>query len=76
MGRIHLLLAALLSLLSAVPAAAGPARTQVVILVSIDGFRADYLDRGVTPNLSALTDTHSAQDITPSAVKTMRSCES
>ncbi|MEA1084198.1 ectonucleotide pyrophosphatase/phosphodiesterase [Sphingomonas sp. CD22] len=32
-------------------------RTQtapVTILVSIDGFRPDYLDRGVTPNLSAL----------------------
>lgn len=26
----------------------------VTILVSIDGFRADYLDRGVTPRLSAL----------------------
>ncbi|GFE76582.1 ectonucleotide pyrophosphatase/phosphodiesterase [Novosphingobium sp. TCA1] len=26
----------------------------VVILVSIDGFRADYLDRGITPHLSAL----------------------
>ncbi len=30
----------------------GPA--PLLILVSIDGFRADYLDRGVTPNLSAL----------------------
>ncbi|MEJ2409212.1 MAG: ectonucleotide pyrophosphatase/phosphodiesterase [Novosphingobium sp.] len=29
-------------------------RPPVVILVSIDGFRADYLDRGITPNLSAL----------------------
>ena len=26
----------------------------VTILISIDGFRADYLDRGITPNLSAL----------------------
>ncbi len=26
----------------------------VTILVSIDGFRADYLDRGITPNLSRL----------------------
>jgi predicted AlkP superfamily pyrophosphatase or phosphodiesterase len=26
----------------------------LTVLVSIDGFRADYLDRGVTPNLSAL----------------------
>ena len=30
------------------------AKAPVTILVSIDGFRADYLDRGVTPNLSAL----------------------
>lgn len=41
----------------AAPAAAAPpaARTApVTILVSIDGFRADYLDRGITPALSAL----------------------
>jgi predicted AlkP superfamily pyrophosphatase or phosphodiesterase len=30
------------------------AREPVTLLVSIDGFRADYLDRGITPNLSAL----------------------
>lgn len=29
-------------------------REVVTILVSIDGFRADYLNRGVTPNLNAL----------------------
>jgi predicted AlkP superfamily pyrophosphatase or phosphodiesterase len=29
-------------------------RAPITILVSIDGFRTDYLDRGVTPNLSAL----------------------
>ena len=37
--------------------AASPAaeeRTPVVILVSIDGFRPDYLTRGVTPRLNAL----------------------
>jgi predicted AlkP superfamily pyrophosphatase or phosphodiesterase len=38
----------------AAPAPAPEARAPVTILVSIDGFRADYLDRGVTPNLSAL----------------------
>jgi predicted AlkP superfamily pyrophosphatase or phosphodiesterase len=27
---------------------------RVLVLASIDGFRADYLDRGVTPNLAAL----------------------
>jgi len=30
------------------------ARQPVTILISIDGFRADYLDRGITPNLSKL----------------------
>lgn len=29
-------------------------RDPVTILISIDGFRADYLDRGITPNLSRL----------------------
>jgi len=38
----------------AAPAPAVEAKKPVTILVSIDGFRADYLDRGVTPNLSAL----------------------
>jgi len=41
-----------------VPVAAVPApaerRAPVTILVSIDGFRTDYLGRGVTPNLSRL----------------------
>ncbi|OWK28157.1 ectonucleotide pyrophosphatase/phosphodiesterase [Sphingomonas mucosissima] len=50
---------------SALPAATAPAplaavsapneaRTPVTILVGIDGFRPDYLDRGITPNLSRL----------------------
>ena len=30
------------------------ARDPVTILISIDGFRPDYLDRGITPHLSAL----------------------
>jgi len=34
--------------------AARAAQRAPVILVSIDGFRADYLDRGVTPNLARL----------------------
>ena len=29
-------------------------RAPVTILISIDGFRPDYLDRGITPNLNAL----------------------
>lgn len=40
--------------ISATSPAQTEARAPVTILVSIDGFRADYLDRGVTPNLSAL----------------------
>ncbi|QKG71527.1 alkaline phosphatase family protein [Erythrobacter mangrovi] len=40
--------------LSAVPAHAEEADRPVTILISIDGFRADYLDRGITPTLSAL----------------------
>lgn len=38
----------------AVPAPARSPRRPVTILISIDGFRADYLDRGITPALSAL----------------------
>ena len=37
-----------------VTATAREARSPVTILVSIDGFRPDYLQRGVTPNLSKL----------------------
>ena len=31
-------------------------RPAPLLLVSIDGFRADYLDRGLTPTLSALAE--------------------
>ncbi|WP_294252615.1 ectonucleotide pyrophosphatase/phosphodiesterase [uncultured Sphingomonas sp.] len=44
------------------PPAAVEARPAVTILISIDGFRADYLQRGVTPNLTRLA----AQGITGS----------
>jgi predicted AlkP superfamily pyrophosphatase or phosphodiesterase len=36
------------------PAVAAVTREPVTILVSLDGFRPDYLDRGITPNLSRL----------------------
>jgi predicted AlkP superfamily pyrophosphatase or phosphodiesterase len=36
------------------PVAQAEQRAPITILVSIDGFRADYLTRGVTPNLAAL----------------------
>jgi predicted AlkP superfamily pyrophosphatase or phosphodiesterase len=41
-------------------------RKPLVLLVSIDGFRADYLERGITPNLKrlALSGTH-ADRLTP-----------
>ncbi len=50
------LLSLLLALLLPVAAHAqeSPERKPVTILISIDGFRADYLDRGITPNLSRL----------------------
>ncbi|UVO49829.1 ectonucleotide pyrophosphatase/phosphodiesterase [Sphingomonas sp. SUN019] len=39
---------------NAAVAAAAETGAPVTILISIDGFRPDYLDRGVTPNLSRL----------------------
>ncbi len=46
-----LLLLVLLSACASVPERA-PRPAPLTILISIDGFRADYLDRGVTPHLS------------------------
>jgi predicted AlkP superfamily pyrophosphatase or phosphodiesterase len=51
--RLIALLAALL-LLAARATTPAPAERPPVILISIDGARPDYLDRGVTPTLSAL----------------------
>ncbi|WP_304186416.1 ectonucleotide pyrophosphatase/phosphodiesterase [Phenylobacterium aquaticum] len=48
------LLCALGALLCLVGAPAFAADRPLTLLISIDGFRADYLDRGVTPALSAL----------------------
>jgi hypothetical protein len=42
------------------------ARAPVTILVSIDGFRPDYLDRGVTPNLSRLAAEGASAPMRPS----------
>lgn len=39
---------------SAATSAAMEQRKPITILISLDGFRADYLDRGATPNLSRL----------------------
>lgn len=53
MNRFLSLLIALLLPIT-VQAQGGDERKAVTILISIDGFRADYLDRGITPNLSQL----------------------
>lgn len=71
--------AALAALLSACATATAPppatvaaagaaveAKPPVTILVSIDGFRPDYLDRGVTPNLSRLAATGVTAPMRPS----------
>jgi len=50
MARLGSVIFGLFALLFSLSAAA----RQTVLLVSIDGFRTDYLARGVTPNLSAL----------------------
>lgn len=47
-------LLALLALVAGPTLAADEAQPPVTILVSIDAFRADYLDRGLTPNLKAI----------------------
>lgn len=54
--------------IGAAPVATAPAtqRAPVTILVSIDGFRADYLDRGITPHLSALADGGTSAAMRPS----------
>lgn len=56
--RIISALALALSACASTTMTSAPARVErrepVTILVSIDGFRPDYLDRGVTPNLSRL----------------------
>ena len=59
-GRLKGVVAGLLALALSFAAQVATARDkatsaeQPLILVSIDGFRWDYLDRGITPNLSAL----------------------
>ena len=49
---LALLLLSLAACVSTPPAA--PSVRDTVVLVSIDAFRADYLDRGITPNLSRI----------------------
>ncbi|WP_373487118.1 ectonucleotide pyrophosphatase/phosphodiesterase [Blastomonas sp.] len=44
----------LATVFAGLPAAAQPTEKPTTILISIDGMRPDYLDRGLTPNLTAL----------------------
>jgi len=55
----------LLTLLAAQMAPAAERRAPVTILISIDGFRADYLDRGLTPTLKALAAGGTSGAMTP-----------
>ena len=41
-------------------------RQAVTLLISIDGFRPDYLERGVTPNLNALAKAGASSEMRPS----------
>jgi predicted AlkP superfamily pyrophosphatase or phosphodiesterase len=54
MGKVIMLVFAALIALAGAPCAAQTADRPPLILISIDGFRWDYLSRGVSPNLAAL----------------------
>jgi predicted AlkP superfamily pyrophosphatase or phosphodiesterase len=54
MAKVIVLVFAALIALAGTPCAAQTADRTPLILISIDGFRWDYLSRGVSPNLSAL----------------------
>ncbi len=43
-----------------------PSEAPRLILISIDGFRADYLKEGITPNLQALADGGASAAMRPS----------
>ncbi|WAC48507.1 ectonucleotide pyrophosphatase/phosphodiesterase [Asticcacaulis sp. SL142] len=49
-----------------VPVEAVSEKPAPLILISIDGFRADYLDRGIAPNLKALADSGARATMRPS----------
>lgn len=61
------ILIALVALLLPLPALADEAPGRpVTLLVSIDGFRPDYLERGFTPRLKALAEAGASGDMRPS----------
>ena len=51
---IAVLLALVVSGCATAPPQAGTGQPPIILLISIDAFRADYLSRGLTPTLSAL----------------------
>lgn len=59
--RLILLIAALL-----LPAGLAAKERPVTVLVSIDGFRADYIERGLTPRLAALAKQGTSAAMRPS----------
>ena len=59
---VRSILAALALLFVPTMAVAQPSEDRVVILIGIDGFRADYLERGMTPTLSRLATEGCARD--------------
>jgi predicted AlkP superfamily pyrophosphatase or phosphodiesterase len=59
-------LSALLQACAGLPDGSGGRRPTPLVLVSIDGFRNDYLDRGVTPNLTRLAASGAKSTMRPS----------
>ncbi len=65
--RLSALLTGLVLLAACATIPAGPpALRPLTILISIDGFRPDYLDRGLTPTLSALAASGARASMRPS----------
>jgi predicted AlkP superfamily pyrophosphatase or phosphodiesterase len=52
--RLLIILLLLVTGCATTPRMAAPAASPPLILISVDGLRPDYLDRGVTPNIKAL----------------------
>lgn len=66
MKRIIILIGAFCAALLCPALFANDADKPVTILISIDGFRPDYMDRGITPNLSQLAKTGVVARMQPS----------
>ncbi|EGF90120.1 phosphodiesterase I/nucleotide pyrophosphatase beta [Asticcacaulis biprosthecium C19] len=66
MPRLFSLILAVLTLAGCASVPQGRGEPPLLVLVSIDGFRADYLERGVTPNLNHLAQTGATGPMRPS----------